>query len=205
MITVCCWFWGDKYSPDYVNKLGDGVRRHLKQPHRFVCFSPDNELTRLPGCFARLQMFDPQWQAENGIDDRLVCIDIDTVITGPLDPLFDRPEQFVILQGINVTNPCRFSGALMMLRPGAHPEVWSDFTYAKARGMKFRFLPDDQGWIYNKLGSAPGWKPRDGVYGFHKPGWGMTDDLPHGARLVTFAAKDDPAHWDHLQWVKDNW
>ncbi len=134
MLTVCTWLWGQKFGYDDVAKLFAGVRRNLQQPARFIAVTEWNllidgvecvpirnlELTKIKGCYARLRMFDPQWQADYHIEDRLACIDLDTVITGPLDPLFDRPESFLIMQGGNATNPCKFNGALMMLRAGAH-------------------------------------------------------------------------------------
>src|SRR4051794_33955432 len=103
MLTICTWKWGDKFSADDVAKLSAGVARHLRQPHRFVCITDDTrgltvecgairdvDLLRVKGCFARLRMFDPEAQKGSGLSegDRLVCIDLDTVITGPLDPLF---------------------------------------------------------------------------------------------------------------------
>lgn len=236
MLTVCTWLWGDKFGPEDVRKLKAGVARNLRQPHRFLCVSDkDNEarlvdarvsceitriqhpdLTLIKGCYARLAMFSPSWQREIGVDDRLVCIDLDTVVTGELDPLFDRPEPFLIMQKGNASNPCPFNGALQMVRAGAHPEVWSDFTVEAAAKVPFYEFPDDQGWIWHKLPNAAGWVcGRDsGVFVFRKPGWpGFThardirpdDHLPKGARLVTFSGGRSPQKFSHLQWVKQNW
>jgi hypothetical protein len=148
-------------------------------------------------------------------DDQIVNIDLDTVITGPLDPLFDRPEPFVIMQKGNASNPCPFNGALMMLRAGAHPEVWSDFSLEAAAKTAHYEFPDDQGWLWHKLPKAAGWKcgPETGVFVFRKPGWPSFDrkmkrggdDLPKGARLVTFSGGRSPAKYEHLDWIKANW
>lgn len=228
-LLISTWLWGKKYGPDDVARLASGVRRHLKQDHRFVCFSEtplhiegvesglllDPALTKIPGCYARLRMFDSLWQ-EAWFSDRIVCIDLDTVITGPLDPLFDRPEPFVILHGGNASNPCPYNGALMMLRVGAHPEVWSDFSLEAARKVPFDSFPDDQGWLWHKIPDAAGWKcgPESGAYVFRKPGWpGFTnlrhaipdDSLPDGARLVTFSGWRNPHKFQHLDWIRRNW
>jgi hypothetical protein len=40
---------------------------------------------------------------------------------------------FVILHGGNASNPCPFNGSLFMLRAGAHPEVWGDFSLRQRR------------------------------------------------------------------------
>ena len=40
-IVFVCVKWGTKYGAEYVNKLRHGVRRHLRTPHAFVCFTDD--------------------------------------------------------------------------------------------------------------------------------------------------------------------
>lgn len=235
MLMITTWWWGSKFPIEDVNKLAAGVKRHIKQPYRFACINdkgfpafsddvhhswpiPDTHLTKVKGCFARLRMFDLGWQRSypfhemyqemiGAIPDKLVNIDLDTVITGSLDVLFDRPEPLVIMQGANTANPCPMNGALMMLRPGAHPEVWNDFSLDKAAKVPFHKFPDDQGWIWHKVPNAKGWTcgPMHGVYVYQKRGWPVeTVHLPQGARLVTFINRD-PSQLMHLDWVKEHW
>lgn len=242
MLTVCTWLWGNKFGDDHVSRLFSSVDRNLREPHRNMLITerervivlPSNverhaikdvDLTQVKGCFARLRMFDSGWQKNRGIDDRLVCVDLDSVITGPLDPLFDRPEDFVIMQGGNASNPCPYNGALMMIRPGANEHLWTSFSLEAASSETFFSFPDDQGWIAARAPLAAGWRtgPEHGVYVYRKPGWpmktmtqpapgtgqprffdDMTDDLPPGARLVTFINKD-PSRLGHLPWVQEHW
>lgn len=209
-LTVCTWRWGAKYAGHYVERLKAGLARHLKQEYKFAVFSPlaeDEYLTKIPGCFARMRMFDPEWQERHGITGRLVCIDLDTVVTGPLDELFDRPEPFNILLGGNSSNPCRVNGSMMMLRAGAHPEVWRGFSLKNAFAVPSFSFPDDQGWIAAQLPKCSGWKvgSESGAYCFQKPGWPKGDDLPKDARIVAFPGWRDPAKFQHLDWVKRNW
>lgn len=211
-LVISTWFWGSKYPRHYLYRLAASVARNLKREHHFCVFRPleeDQHLTEIPGCFARLRMFDPEWQRLHGIKpgDRIVNIDVDCVITGSLDPLFDRDEDFVIMQGGNAANPCPFNGALTMIRAGAHPEVWTDFSLDAARAAPFYEFPDDQGWIWHKLPKAAGWKcgPESGVYVFAKTAWGDGEELPSGARLVAFAGKRSPERFSHLPWIKEHW
>src|SRR5688572_11090902 len=84
MLTVVTWCWGKKYGPEYVERLHAGVRRHLKQEHRFlVCRPAGIDIPLLSGCLVRMRMFDPAWQWTNGINagDRIVSMDLDNVIT----------------------------------------------------------------------------------------------------------------------------
>lgn len=102
-LTICTWRWGNRYEGYYVERLRAGLSRHMKREYRFGVFAPEAEdeyLTKIPGCFCRLRTFDPDWQEKHGMTGRIVCIDLDVVITGALDPLFDRneDEDFTILQ-----------------------------------------------------------------------------------------------------------
>lgn len=220
-LAITTWFWGTKYHASDIKKLYGGFRRHLKQPFRFIVFSteyfniqgvecrqlPNEELTKVPGCFVRLRMFDPVFQSEHKLYGRIVCCDLDTVITANVDPLFNRPEPFVILQGANSVNPCPYCGALMMLRAGAYPEVWNDFSLEAAASIPFHEFVDDQGWIWHKIPDAAGWKAgENGVYAFCKPGWPPgARYLPNDARLVTFNGWRSPKAFRTLDWVQRNW
>lgn len=224
-LTVLTFWWGEKYSPIYVARLASGLRRHLHQPYRFVCVHgrglvpppgietaplADPGLCTIPGCFARLRTFSPEWQREVGIEagGRIVCLDLDIIITGSLDPLFDRDEDFVILTGANASNPCRFNGSVLMLRAGAHAEVWSTFSLEAARRAKFFSFPDDQGWLWHTIPDAAGWQvgAESGIYAFSKPGWPDGDvRLPEDARLVAFPGARDPSHYMQLGWVQQHW
>ena len=228
-LTVCTWFWGNKYGVEYVHRLARGLRRHIAEPYRFIVVTDDvngkgveaivnqpadaawpiedQELLKVQGCFARLRMFDPKWQMRHGITGRLVCIDLDAIITGELGSLFLRPEPFLILQGANASNPCPYNGSVWMLRAGYRPDVWDDFSLEAAAKVPFYAFPDDQAWMAHKLPGENGWQAgeRSGVYAFKKPGWPKGDDLPKGARIVCFPGKRDPSQFTHLQWVKDHW
>lgn len=226
-LKIVTWFWGSKYPLDWVVRLAAGVRRNLHQPYEFilVCdkklsgslkfvdrvIEQPSELYERKGCFARLIMYSPEWQQRHGIEGRLVCMDIDSVITGPLDPLFDRPESFVILQGGNAANPCPYNGALQMVRSGTHSEVWSNFTWEAGQKTPFHEFPDDQGWLSVQVPNAAGWKcgKESGVYVFQKPGWPgyprFGNGLPSGARLVTFNGWRSPSKFKHLHWISRNW
>lgn len=224
MLTICTWFWGDKYPQDDVGKLERAVRRHLKQPFRFLVMSDrhvegqesrlieeaDRHLLAIPGCFARMRMFDLAWQEAAGFreGDRIANVDLDSVIVDGLDPVFDREEPFCILQGINGTNPCPYNGSVWMLRAGYRPDVWSDFSLEayKKNNVPFHAIPDDQGWFNYKIPKAGAWGPAEGVYGFQKRGWpGTGDRLPPNARIVSFPGWRSPSKFLHVKWIRENW
>lgn len=212
MLTICTWHWGNKYSPEYLAKLKAGLVRNLDQPFRFVVATPQAEdvhLTEIQGCFCRLRMFDQKWQFAYGIrrGERVVCIDLDVVVTGKLDALFDRDESFVILKGANAVNPNPFNGSLWMLRAGYRPDIWWDFSIEAAQKFPFHEFADDQAWFHAMMPDAAVWDcgPGSGVWSFQKRGWPKDDRLPPDARLVAFPGRRDPSQFTHLDWVKQNW
>lgn len=211
-LHVTTWRWGDKYPQVYLDRWKSGILRNLHQPFHFGVFAPKEEdeyLTKISGCMCRLRMFDPEWQAEHNIEpgDRIVLCDLDVVITGGLDVVFDRDEDFVILQGANASNPCPYNGSLQLLKAGTHSDVWSDFSTDAVNRVSWYDFPDDQAWLAAKIPNAAGWKAgkESGVYAFQKPGWPNGVALPPEARIVCFPGWRDPARFDQLQWIRKHW
>jgi hypothetical protein len=209
-LTIVTWIWGKKYSGHYISRLERGLRTHLRRPFRFVVCSPyptDEPLWK--GCFCRLRMFSPSFQRHYGIEAgmRVACLDLDIVVTGELDPVFDRRESFVIFQGANVANPCPFNGSVMLFTAGKHCDLWENFSLEKAASIPFYKFPDDQGWIHHVLPQAAGWQcgKASGIYAFRKNGWPRDDRLPADARMVAFPGARDPSHFQHLPWIREHW
>lgn len=208
-LHIGTWLWGQKYPSHYVEKLERAVARnttdfvfHVWQPLEY-----DEYLTRIQGCFARLRTFDPEWQKAQGIEegDRIVCLDLDMVITGELNKVFDRPEPFTILQGVNASNPNPFNGSVWMLKAGYRPDVWSDFSLEKAKRIPWFMFPDDQAWFHHMMPDAAAFGPETGVYAFCKNGWTTGAGLPTNARIVAFPGHRDPAQFTHINWVRKHW
>lgn len=224
-LVVSTWLWGEKYTPVYVERLYAGIKKNLKQPFRFMVMTErerqvefsdgierhaikDPGLAKYKGCLVRLRMFDPGWQQNRGIEDRLVCIDLDVVITGSLDALFDRPEKLVVLKGANASNPCPYNCSVVMTRRGAHPELWHEFSIERIQKIPHYQFPDDQGWLAHRVPNAAGWYVgrSSGIYAFQKPGWpDGSAELPYDARLVAFPGWRDPAEFITLPWIRKHW
>lgn len=177
-----------------------------------MVFEPDPEdlyLTKIQGCLVRLRLFDQFWQQERGIfvGDQIVCMDLDSIVTGPLDDVFRIDGQFAILQGAN-RHKFRFNGSIWSLTAGFRPDIWHDFCLDEAHSLPFAEFPDDQQYIEAKLGYYPkDWMvgSPSGIYAMGKPGWPKGDNLPEDARLVVFPGHRDPSQFTHLEWVKKHW
>lgn len=234
MLYICTWLWGVKWEPKYVDKLFSGIDRHLSLEHKNVLITDrllpshtgyqqwengadivygidqeDMPYLNFPGCLVRMRMFDVMWQHKIGmqVGDRVVNVDVDAVPTGPLNSLFDRWDEFTIMQGFNSTNPCPFNGSLWMFRAGERHDVWNDFSLDahKKFNVPIHAIADDQGWLHYKFPDAKAYGPSDGVYAFKKRTWPTPDlTLPKDAKLVAFPGRS-PEKYQNLPWVKEHW
>lgn len=226
VITFVCWLWKtpgyrSQFAPEHVRTLRNMIQRHYPLPHRFACVTanpegldgieiiPDRaDFAEIPSphghgnpsCFRRLRLFAPD--AAETFGERVVSIDLDTVIAGDLRPLFERSDDFVIWQDpFHAKQGC---GALWMLKTGSHPEVWNGFDPDRspqiARGAGF--MGSDQGYLSHRLFAAPRWTRADGVYSFRVDCKG---GLPKDARVVCFHGKTDPWSPDAPAWVAQHY
>jgi hypothetical protein len=159
------------------------VRRNLSMPHRIACVTdmpkgigsnieiikPPGEFhdimpkwgPRKPNCYRRLSMF--RHDAANIFGERFVCMDLDCVIGGPLDPLFDRKDDLVLFKGTQSDRP--YNGSMMLIKAGCRPKVYEGFNAEGARLSGEQFVGSDQAWLALKLGpKEKTWAERDGVY-----------------------------------------
>lgn len=188
MLTVLTWFWQQPggrtdYQPTHVRIWADMVRRHLTLPHRLAVvtdvpgdyghidvISPPGDFEdvriptwgeHMPQCLRRLAMFRPD--AASIFGERFVSMDMDCVISGSLDPLFDRLEDFVMYRGTTKARP--YNGSMVMMTAGARPQVYEQFTQDGAIAAGHRFLGSDQAWISHVLGPGEAvWDAADGVH-----------------------------------------
>lgn len=183
------------------------VSRNLSMKHRLACVTTETDLppnveridppgefeevqpvwgpTR-PNCFRRLSMF--RRDAAKIFGKRFVCMDLDCVIGGPLDPLFDRPEDLVLFKGTAPTRP--YNGSMMLIKAGCRPHVYEDFDQVGATLSGQRFVGSDQAWLAHSLGwNEATWDERDGVY-FWRYNW--SNKLK--PRVLFFPGKRKP--WD---------
>ena len=75
MITVWCMNTNNHAPQSEVDILRRMVYRHLSLPHEFICITESD----LPGWWGKVRLFGPTSRERN------LWLDLDTVITGPLD------------------------------------------------------------------------------------------------------------------------
>ncbi len=246
MLDVCCFKWKpspgyrSKFTGQHVNVLRNMVARNYQKPHRFTCITDDPSGIdssiriiplwpdhgnlpsaygpRNPSCYRRLKLFSPE--AGEIIGPRFVSMDIDMVITGDLSPIWDRPEDFVIIKSPMVSPRYFYNGSMMMMTAGSRRQVWDDFNPVASiqETVSRGFFGSDQAWISLLLGKSEAtWDESDGVYSYRlhidasmKHGRlvkKLKKDLPDNAKVIVFHGEFDP--WDvepqRLSWVRNHW
>jgi hypothetical protein len=232
-LTVATYWWSPDtqkpsgyhaYTPDDVRLLQRMVARYMGQPHEFVViterpglFADDAAIraveldwtTHVPGtCFVRLMTFSPM--ARETIGERVLQLDLDTVIVGGMDSLVSRTSDIVMWR-----NPARipwdapakagrpyYNTSMLLHRTGTLTHIWEEFD---PKAPRYR---DDQWLLSDKFGpNVPYWDGSDGVYRLARedtPGSGVSGALPENARVVTFPGSEGKP-WDDAIAAANPW
>ena len=207
MLTVITYCWGTKYQPDDVRRLKGMVQRYLTIPHEFAVITDKPEafsdVKAIPidwskhvrnTCFVRLMTFHPA--GAGMIGDKILQIDLDTIIVGNMNAIVSRYENLVLWR-----NPTRipwdepvmagrpyYNTSILLHRCGTMPWLWARFDPERPT------CRDDQWWLSERLGpDVPHWDSRDGIYRMGRedtPGSGVNGELPSNARIVTFPGSE---------------
>lgn len=217
-LLFMCMKWGTRYGADYVNRLYGMVSRHTRAPFQLVCFTDDatgitpevdcRPLPPFPGVPDHLAVKPWRklslWQKPLALDldgrDALV-LDLDLVITGPLDDFFSyQPGKYAVIE--NWTKPGANIGNTSVFRftVGKYPLIYDRFL-ADPEGLYRNEFRIEQEYISATLhpqNQQVFW-PRQWVRSFKEellPSWPLrflkAAPLPPEARLVIFHGKPDP-------------
>ena len=222
------WAGHIPYFAQDVNVWGSMVSRHLKMPHELVLVTDDG--AGVDGAIRQIPLWRDQFEhgrdwhrvklfAEEMADTigpRFVIMDLDTVICGGLDPLFDNSHPYMAWQ-----DPIRdqYCTALQIMDAGAFPHVWERFDpeFAMRLRRQGTFGGYDQAWISYALPGQPRWTADDGVLSFRGDvlkgrdleSYGADEvALPAGARVVNFHGRYNPRDalvQANCPWVRDYW
>ena len=232
MITVVIWKWGKKYQARHVAKMQSMLKRHLLQPHRIVCITdkaddlpegvtPAPMRGVLPGdtkCMRRMWIYSAEAAA---LGQRLFQIDLDVVVTDTIDPIVNRPEDFVIWKSdSNFKDGWAYNPTVLLITPGSMDDIWR--TY-KAKPKRIIRQTEEDGWgakvntdqaVAGYLlqdRAVPVWTDADGIRGFRvfagKHGQ-RGKSLPAGTRIVSFHGPRDPSVedlQDKCPWIMEHW
>ncbi|PZQ99875.1 MAG: glycosyltransferase [Cereibacter sphaeroides] len=246
--VVLCMKWGTLYPADYVNVLYNACRKNLTGDFRFLCLTddatgfvdgiehrpiPDLNLTpgmRKSGQWQKIALYLPDLY---GFTGRALFTDLDMVICGSLDAMFEQPSAFITTDmgtdwrpnptghGTVEAGTCLFAFNL-----GQEQQILDNFLTDKQAAVDQYTI--EQAWVGAQASSMDYW-PRGWVVSFkrhlrqpigldlfrppHRP--------PPGAKVVAFHGEPRPAdlikrnagfwdrfpHMGHGQvgWMADYW
>lgn len=145
MITVACLLVKGHvgYTPEYVRRLRGMVARWLWEPYRFVCLT--DQPRRMPrgveaiaipnprplrGWWAKVRLFDDRHKFAG----RMLYLDLDTLIVGPLAPIVQYPSPFALVphsgsfegrDGLAVVK--RFNSSVMVWNAGEQSRLFTEW------------------------------------------------------------------------------
>ena len=210
--TVICLKWGDRYGPEYVNRLYAMVRRNTKRDLRFICITDDTtdlrsevetrpmpefdlpETFRYKG-FRRMFLFKKELYDLKG---KVLHLDLDLIITGSIDDFFDYQPDAPYIVAENWTQPGKGIGNMSAFRYeiGALSKIWERFS-ADPLGMLEKYS-NSQTFCSRTLGSFPMY-PIKWCCGFKQsliPHWPLNFFVtpkppPEYVKVVAFTGKPD--------------
>lgn len=190
------------YRPEHVQWLQMQCARYAPGV-RFVCLSNveiDGVETiplehNWPGWWSKMELF----KHDLG---RVLYIDLDTVIVGPLAEMLEYPHKFTALQALN-NKPAKQLNSGLMAWQGARPDLFEPFAADPDYWIKACVTGNcwgDQGFINRHLPKWEAWQTLfPGAVGSFKNTWNRRKPPP-SARVVCFHGEPKPFAVDQ-DWI----
>ena len=225
-VNVVCLKWGlERYPSYYVNRLYAGVKRNLSRPFRFVCFTNEPEgladgvealpvpppppgLTghKWPTVYTKLALFK---DGCGGLSGPTLFLDIDQIITGPLDRFFDyKPGEFCIIHNWIERRKLLFrrrpkigNSSCFRFEAGKMNRVWEAFASDLGRAYDKKRFATEQAFMTWAVGlDSVNWWPEDWVASFKRVchrlfplNLFLPPKPPAGASILCFHGDPSPA------------
>ena len=217
MIHCICIKFGTKYNNEYVNNLFRGISRNTSKEFLFTCFTDvfnkdaDSGILQCPlplarnDWFAKIGLYNKELYNEN---DQIFYFDLDTVITGNLDEIFEYSGNFIILRDFYRRDG--YGSGLMSWRPHAVNHMFTNY-----RGQKCRH--GDQGWCEEQYPGADIWQemyPEKVIsYKVHikdsgrvrNPNFTKYRGTLDTSSIVCFHGRPLPHEVANLDWMREHW
>lgn len=188
---------GGEYTPEYVQRLKDGVEANTRLDPDFVCLTDkQDELTQqiggvdfvelehdYPGWWSKLEMF-------RLVNQKCLYIDLDTIINGNIDDFLTYDHYFTMLKDFNDKVDRPASGLIGW--NGNFRHILDEFspdhirTYTPGVGKL-----GDQAWIADKLGFTPDYFQTQFPNRVVSRKWASTEDKQK-ADIVCYHGKPRP-------------
>jgi len=242
MQTVICMKWGTRYGAEFVNRLNSAVQRNTARPTQLVCLTDDpsgiDEAVRcepIPDINLPDDLVVTPWRklvlwqdGLAGLAGDVLFLDLDLVITGNLDEMFDyEPGRFCVIE--NWTQPGKGIGntSCFRWRIGSHTHIFDKLETEQERIVSTYRI--EQVYISREVDDMVFW-PELWCASFKHtllPKWPFNffkvPNLPQETKIVAFTGKPDQdealigkwpvkSAWKHLYkhvrptpWIAEHW
>jgi len=218
-VNIICMKWGTKYGADYVNILHHMVRRHLKRPFRFVCFTDDAsgfeagvESFPLPPCPGNDRKETEPWRKISlfsaplaDLSGPTLFLDLDIIIMDDIGPFFDLPGEFCIIENWTTMGQNIGNSSVFRFVANAHPQVFDTYN-ADPLAITAKY-DNEQIYVSRELADKLIWWPAEWVKNFkyHCLPRGIRklfcpSKIPAGVRIIAFPGYPNP-HEASTRWV----
>jgi len=216
-VTICCLKQGEKYGPDWVNRLYRMVQNTGQLiGFSFVCFTDDTEgidpwiqTEPLPydalGWWGKMGLYMP---ALPGVETRrILYLDLDVVVTGDLHKMLELKTDFAIMRdypsaqfGDDTFRGRQGNTSVILLTVGSHTEIWDGYMGELSGERKYLHW-GDQEWLNMRFPGVYDRLPEKWVqsYKLHF----LQEKFPEGCLVVAFHGEPKPC--DCEGWVKELW
>ena len=173
MLKICTVYFGDTYTPDYVGKLYDGIRRNCSIPFQSICISDDpsveadvvlsyNHYGDVKKHWHKLKFFSPHFGYQDPGDD-IIIMDIDQVITGNVDDLIGHPVEDgeLVTYGIWWKSLLHTNGGFYKFKSGSLKFVWDDFIENPEYWQNHYYINGDVHFKYYGEQNYVNWKTQE--------------------------------------------
>ena len=225
MYNFVCICYGDKYSPEYVQKLYNMVERNTTLDYKFYVFTDLVKLHKqvegdiiynkfpeddLQGWWNKMQLF----HTDSPLEGTTLYMDLDVCITGNIDCFFTcKPEMAFV--GMNDFNPATngWNSSVMLFNNfELHKRLWLRFM--KDRPNLLRRFAGDQNLLSEFIKGTPGcasfpdsWTQSYKWYD-RKGNRYSRQDMKYdhnGESLVTVFHGQPNPHESEQEWIKNAW
>lgn len=212
-VNIICMKWGDKFPPEYVNKLYSMVKKNITLPFKFVCFTenkngirPEVEILPLPELNIPSNLPERGWRklsvfAEGfgNLSGKTLFLDLDVVIVDNIDDFFTVPGEFLIAHDKHKPKKMEGNSSVFRFEIGRYAHILEDFekNFEKIRSE----VRHEQAYLsreIHKLGKLEFWNDRwVPSFKYHcAPSWVMSwfkpPSIPKGAKIIIFHGLPNP-------------
>lgn len=223
MKQIICIKWGDKYGAEYVNRLYGMVSRNITPPFSVHCFTDNiqgirNEVVchelpdlgcehpkNVPGKWTKTALWGKNL---DGLSGKALFVDLDSVIVGRLDPMFDYGDDKDVILARNWLKPHKRLGQTTLFRfyMGAQPYMLEDFQ-KDPQGIADQYRFEQHYVTHHIRGGVKFWPKRwvrhyrvhclgNYLWRYFKPA-----TIPKGALVVAFPGEPNPDDAVQGQWT----